>query len=181
MQNQRANSHALHDYATCMPESCCAGTVHARAWAMARVQNNLGWRGRSTTPVGLSGATALADAARKQRFVLDPAVFLARLRCGMRGRTAASFERRRGTYGRGRRGLAGPGCGRRSYESRSGTGAPHVKRTVCAKSTHWNPAIECGYFFFTGRCGAQATKQRSKIFRGICARAEAYCRLKRCC
>jgi hypothetical protein len=143
-----------------MPECCCLGTVHARAFHVARTENNFGRGASPAIPV----ATSPMDVTRKQRFGPIPAVSPA-TRGGFRPAAAlASVAPRSGTHSPNIGGSGLPACGQTPWSGAAGSGESHVKRTVYEESTHSKPAIRAGYFLFTGCCGARATKQR-KIFR----------------
>ena len=74
------------------------GTVHARAFAVARTQNNLGKRQRCVIRFRIGLATPSMDVTRKQRFVLNRAVSGAVRYASRRASQAASSTRRPGTH-----------------------------------------------------------------------------------
>ncbi len=153
------------------------------SFSVARTQNNFEDARARRRGARLALATVPMDVTRKQRFGPIPAVSPATrrilrpvARACVRARHAQALTRRTS-------GSSGfPACGQSALElSRAGSGESRVKRTVYEKSTRAQPVIRGGYFLFTGRCGARATKQRKIFSRGMRARAEAYWLLERCC
>ena len=145
------------------------------SFLVARSENNLGRRERGVSGVRFVIATPLVDVTRKQRFGSNPAVSPVKLRVIAHTAPLASWAVRPGTHLPNSRGFEAPACGHTSFDVTPDSGEPHVKRTVCEKTTHWNPASGCEYFFFTECCGARATKPRKKNTR------ERARKLKRIC
>jgi hypothetical protein len=148
---------------------------------MARTQNNLGKDDREANRARHATATVLPDVTRKQRFGSVPTVSRARRRLSGPATAVASVAPRSGTHTANNRVLRLPECGQSRLRALLNAGGTHVKRTVCEKSTHWNPAIGSGHFLFTGCCGARATIQRRNIREEYAHELRRIGALKRCC
>ena len=150
------------------------------SFLVARSENNLGRRERGVSGARLVIATPLVDVTRKQRFGSNPAVSPVKLRVIAHTAPLASWAVRPGTHLPNSRGFEAPACGHTSFDVTPDSGEPHVKRTVCEKTTRWNPASAAGISFLPSAVG-RGQRSHAKKYAGTHAQAEAYLLLKRCC
>jgi hypothetical protein len=130
---------------------------------MARSENNLGRRERGVIGARLAIATSLVDVTRKQRFGSNLAVSPVKRPAGKHKGALASWALRSGTHSPNERRFELPACGHTSFGVTPGSGEPHVKRTVCEKSTRWNPVSDPGISFLPSAVGRGQRNNVKKI------------------